>query len=520
MPDFRPLVCASRAPAFIALLLLARRCTTRSVAHRSRTPRPPPRAQPGPPPPVAGVPSTAGVSPSRRGAAEPDWRPRLHGQARRHAVPDRARARARLSRARRVEQHREREPDSRRTGAAADARRAKPRPAGAGRRHDRAAAHRAAGRRVASRRAGAPSPASHPHAAGSRATPRRQVVAEGDEGAVLAEQALRDGEAAREPAQSHASPATPPRRRLAASPLATPAPASAVRTAPPVVATRAAHAAARAERRRRRSRLGMAGEGQGRRPASRTPRTSRASTSRARAGQPVVASAGGHASSTRAAGLRGYGKLIIIKHNKTYLSAYAHNRDILVKEGEQVTQGPEDRRDGQHRRRPGEAALRDPPARASRWIRSKFLPPARSVCRPAPSPRRRAARRCRQHFDRALERRDQRRRSPAADPAVAQLRERFADRGERDRELRPARARARAERERALVRLARQARAREPHAHVVPQPAARSPGGGASQPGEDDAHHSDAASAAMLAICHSSPGSTSSVRSSSAGGRG
>jgi lipoprotein NlpD len=38
-------------------------------------------------------------------------------------------------------------------------------------------------------------------------------------------------------------------------------------------------------------------------------------------------------------GLRGYGKLIIIKHNATYLSAYAHNRDILVKEGQQVTRG-------------------------------------------------------------------------------------------------------------------------------------------------------------------------------------
>jgi lipoprotein NlpD len=38
-------------------------------------------------------------------------------------------------------------------------------------------------------------------------------------------------------------------------------------------------------------------------------------------------------------GLRGYGKLIIIKHNNTYLSAYAHNRDILVKEGQQVPRG-------------------------------------------------------------------------------------------------------------------------------------------------------------------------------------
>jgi lipoprotein NlpD len=39
------------------------------------------------------------------------------------------------------------------------------------------------------------------------------------------------------------------------------------------------------------------------------------------------------------AGLRGYGKLVIIKHNKTYLSAYAHNSQILVKEGQDVVKG-------------------------------------------------------------------------------------------------------------------------------------------------------------------------------------
>ena len=38
-------------------------------------------------------------------------------------------------------------------------------------------------------------------------------------------------------------------------------------------------------------------------------------------------------------GLRGYGKLIIIKHNRTFLSAYAHNREILVKEGQTVSKG-------------------------------------------------------------------------------------------------------------------------------------------------------------------------------------
>jgi lipoprotein NlpD len=57
-----------------------------------------------------------------------------------------------------------------------------------------------------------------------------------------------------------------------------------------------------------------------------------------REGDAVVASAPGKVVYA-GSGLRGYGKLIIIKHNKTYLSAYAHNKEILVKEGEQVKKG-------------------------------------------------------------------------------------------------------------------------------------------------------------------------------------
>lgn len=38
-------------------------------------------------------------------------------------------------------------------------------------------------------------------------------------------------------------------------------------------------------------------------------------------------------------GLIGYGRLIIVKHNDNYLSAYGHNRKILVEEGDQVTKG-------------------------------------------------------------------------------------------------------------------------------------------------------------------------------------
>ena len=55
-------------------------------------------------------------------------------------------------------------------------------------------------------------------------------------------------------------------------------------------------------------------------------------------GQAVFASAPGKVVYS-GSGLRGYGKLLIIKHNKTYLSAYAHNDQLLVKEGESVTRG-------------------------------------------------------------------------------------------------------------------------------------------------------------------------------------
>ena len=57
-----------------------------------------------------------------------------------------------------------------------------------------------------------------------------------------------------------------------------------------------------------------------------------------KAGQPVLASAPGKVVYS-GSGLRGYGKLVIIKHNKTFLSAYAHNSQILVREGQTVTKG-------------------------------------------------------------------------------------------------------------------------------------------------------------------------------------
>lgn len=56
------------------------------------------------------------------------------------------------------------------------------------------------------------------------------------------------------------------------------------------------------------------------------------------AGDPVLAAAEGKVVYA-GEGLRGYGKLIIIKHNNLFLTAYAHNQTILVKEDQSVKKG-------------------------------------------------------------------------------------------------------------------------------------------------------------------------------------
>ncbi len=57
-----------------------------------------------------------------------------------------------------------------------------------------------------------------------------------------------------------------------------------------------------------------------------------------RAGDPVLAAADGRVVYA-GSGLRGYGNLVIIKHNATYLTAYAHNQLLLVKEDQAVRRG-------------------------------------------------------------------------------------------------------------------------------------------------------------------------------------
>ncbi len=55
-------------------------------------------------------------------------------------------------------------------------------------------------------------------------------------------------------------------------------------------------------------------------------------------GQPVMAAAAGKVTYA-GSGIRGYGNLVIIKHSSTMLSVYAHNKTIMVKEGQMVSKG-------------------------------------------------------------------------------------------------------------------------------------------------------------------------------------
>ena len=67
---------------------------------------------------------------------------------------------------------------------------------------------------------------------------------------------------------------------------------------------------------------------------------------RGRVGDPVVAASDGEVVYS-GSGLIGYGKLIIVKHNNAYLSAYGHNSALLVDEGDSVRSGQRIARMGQ-----------------------------------------------------------------------------------------------------------------------------------------------------------------------------
>lgn len=61
-------------------------------------------------------------------------------------------------------------------------------------------------------------------------------------------------------------------------------------------------------------------------------------TLQGRLNEPVRAAAAGHVVYS-GSGLRGYGNLIIVKHNSAFITAYGYNRELLVQEGDHVRAG-------------------------------------------------------------------------------------------------------------------------------------------------------------------------------------
>jgi lipoprotein NlpD len=68
------------------------------------------------------------------------------------------------------------------------------------------------------------------------------------------------------------------------------------------------------------------------------PNSSQGLTMAGQVGQPIRAAAAGSVVYV-GSGLLGYGQLVIIKHNETYLSAYGHTESVLIREGEAVEAG-------------------------------------------------------------------------------------------------------------------------------------------------------------------------------------
>ncbi|MFZ3220410.1 MAG: peptidoglycan DD-metalloendopeptidase family protein [Rhodoferax sp.] len=120
-----------------------------------------------------------------------------------------------------------------------------------------------------------------------------------------------------------AKPASAPASAASAAPAATPAPAPA-----PVAAATAAGD----------DDLGLIWPGRGAILAGYDEVKNKGLDIGGAAGDPVLAAAEGRVVYA-GAGLRGYGNLVILKHNNTFLTAYAHNQTLLVKEDQTVKKG-------------------------------------------------------------------------------------------------------------------------------------------------------------------------------------
>ena len=103
-------------------------------------------------------------------------------------------------------------------------------------------------------------------------------------------------------------------------------------------------------------------------------------------GDPVVAAAAGRVTYI-GTGIPRLGKLVVIKHDNGFITVYAHNREILVKEEQAVTRGAEDRRARRHRRRPRPSCTSRSARPASRSTRCATCRAARRFASAAPAAR-------------------------------------------------------------------------------------------------------------------------------------
>lgn len=348
MPDARLLVQAVAKAACIALVLVVTACTTRSVAPVEDRRAVPPRTQPGLPPPVVGVPapSVTPAPPGPRPGVEPDWRPQtytvkrgdtLHAVALEHGLDYRELAAWNAienPNLIRVGQVLRLSPPGDSTVAGTEA------PIGV-----TTAPLRSAPPVVESRTAPAATPVAPPPPI-ARNTETMKVSPKAVKERYTPELAREMAKSAAEAPQvariesSRPAPSTAPAPQSTSTP-ALPSPALTspppVAPVPPVVAN-VAPSTPRAPSEDGDD-LDWTWPAKGKLVTGFSDTANLKGIDIAGAiGQPVVASAPGRVVYA-GSGLRGYGKLVIIKHNNTFLSAYAHNRDILVKEGQQVKRG-------------------------------------------------------------------------------------------------------------------------------------------------------------------------------------
>lgn len=142
------------------------------------------------------------------------------------------------------------------------------------------------------------------------------------------------------PAQVAATPATTAAAPAATSQQAAPAPVAASSTPTPVVAVPAAPAASTDTPPSATSASGWSWPANGQVIGffSSNSSLNKGIDIAGDLGQPVYAASTGSVVYA-GSGLRGYGELVIIKHSDTYVSAYGHNRGLLVREGQRVKAG-------------------------------------------------------------------------------------------------------------------------------------------------------------------------------------